>query len=229
MKQIIAMHGWAGHAGLWNHWRRMLEAQGWVWQSAERGYGAAPMNSPHWHSKPGERVVIAHSLGLHLLPDNRLADATAVVLLGCFATFAAAGKAGRATRAGLQGMRAALGSASEKDMLRRFLDKASAPLSIDAFPPSPLLGTLSDSGRNQLNEDLLLLESCRDLPMSWPRQARVLVVRGTKDAVVSAVCHRQLLYALSNQTIQVHIDSSLGHALITPRVLRVVNEWLQIP
>ena len=229
MKQIIAMHGWAGHAGLWNHWRRMLEPQGWAWQSAERGYGPAPMHIPQWHSTPGERVVIAHSLGLHLLPGDRLNEATAVVLLGCFTTFAEAGKAGRATRAGLQGMQAALGSASEQDMLRRFFNKASAPLSVDAFPPSPVLGALSDSGRNQLNEDLGLLGSCRQLPMAWPRQARVLVVRGMKDAVVSATCHQQLLDALSNQTIQVHCDPSSGHALITPRVLRIVDQWLQIP
>ena len=229
MNQIIAMHGWAGHAGLWNHWRRMLEPQGWVWQSAERGYGPAPLDMPQWHSTRGERVVIAHSLGLHLLPENRLKDATAVVLLGCFTTFAEAGTAGRATRAGLQGMRAALGSTSEQNMLRKFLEKASAPLSIDAFPPFPVLESLSNSGRNRLSEDLGLLESCRQLPMSWPRQARVLVVRGMKDAVVSAACHQQLLDALSNQTIQVHCDPSSGHALITPRVLRIVDQWLQIP
>lgn len=229
MRQIIAMHGWAGHAGLWNHWRRIFESQGWLWQSAERGYGPAPMDMPQWHSTPGERVVIAHSLGLHLLPDNRVKDATAVVLLGCFTTFAEPGRAGRATRAGLQGMRAALGSASEQNMLRKFLDKASAPLSVDALPPSPLLWALSDSGRNRLNDDLGLLESCRQLPKSWPRQARVLVVRGMKDAVVSAACHQLLLDALSSQTVQVHCDPVSGHALITPQVLRIVDQWLQIP
>ena len=229
MKQIIAMHGWAGHAGLWNHWKRVLEPLGWVWQSAERGYGPATMEMPQWHSKPGERVVIAHSLGLHLLPADRLKDATAVVLLGCFTTFAEAGRAGRATRAGLQGMRAALGSTSERDMLRKFLVKASAPLPVDAFPPFPVLGPLSDSGRNRLRDDLGLLESCRRLPMAWPHRARVLVVRGMKDSVVSAACHQQLLDALSHQAIQIHRDPSSGHALITPQVLGIVDQWLQVP
>ena len=94
----------------------------------------------------------------------------------------------------------------------------------------PRRGTiLSDSGRNRLNDDLGLLESCRQLPMSWPRQARVLVVRGLKDAVVSAAGHQQLVDALSNQTIQVHCDPSSGHALITPQVLGIVEQWLQIP
>ena len=50
-----------------------------------------------------------------------------------------------------------------------------------------------------------------------------------KDAVVSEACHQQLLDALSNKTIQVHCDPSSGHALITPRVLRIVDQWLQIP
>ena len=54
--------------------------------------------------------MIAHSLGLHLLPATVLAQADAVVLLASFSAFVPQGRAGRAVAAALKGMQAALGT-----------------------------------------------------------------------------------------------------------------------
>ena len=227
MNQIIAMHGWAGHAGLWYQWKRVLEQDGWLWQSAERGYGSAPPWTPSWRHGPGERVVIAHSLGLHLLTEEQLKHATAIALLGCFPSFVPAGPAGRALRAGLRGMRTALGSKGECIMLQRFFAKAAAPLSINALPASPLLAGLSVEGRQRLGSDLSLLERCCGLPAAWPQAARVLVVQGAKDAVVAETCQQQLLDLLDSQDCQICRDQRWGHALLTTDVLTVVHAWLR--
>ena len=39
MMQVLAMHGWAGQAGAWSHWRQRFEDEGARWSSADRGYG----------------------------------------------------------------------------------------------------------------------------------------------------------------------------------------------
>ena len=99
---------------------------------------------------PGCNLLIAHSLGLHLLPESVLAEADAVVLLGSFSAFVPNGRAGRAVAAALQGMQAALGTDQELTMLERFLDKAASPHARSALPPSPLLQGLTVLGRQRL-------------------------------------------------------------------------------
>ena len=109
MMQILAMHGWAGHAGSWFHWRQSFEQGGPTWTIADRGYGGGGPRPAAWTKGPGRNVLIAHSLGLHLLPASVLAQADAVVLLGSFSAFVPHGRAGRAVAAALKGMQAALG------------------------------------------------------------------------------------------------------------------------
>ena len=96
MMQVLAMHGWAGQAGAWSHWRQRFEDGGARWSSADRGYGGGEAVAPAWPPGPERNLLIAHSLGLHLLPAAVLAQADAVVLLGSFSAFVPHGRALRA-------------------------------------------------------------------------------------------------------------------------------------
>ena len=227
MTQIFAVHGWAGHAEQWTYWRRLMEQRQWSVQVMERGYGNNAPTRPSWTNKAGPRVVIAHSLGLHVLPSPLLQEATALVLLGCFTAFVPEGRNGRSTQAGLTGMRAALGSEGEGPMLERFFQRAIQPLSPGACPPSPLLKGLSSEGRQRLDDDLVLLETCRTLPRGWPSQARVLVIQGEQDAVMHPSSHQQLLDQLGSQVERVHRGPDWGHALITTEVWELVERWIE--
>ena len=226
MMQILAMHGWAGHAGAWSHWCQGFEAGGSLWTSANRGYGGEAPVQPAWSPSSNRKVLIAHSLGLHLLPAAVLAQADAVVLLGSFSAFVPSGRAGRGVAAALQGMQAALGTDQELAMLDRFLDKAASPHARSALPPSPLLKGLTVRGRQRLKQDLELLTQCRTLPLGWPGDVPVLVVQGEQDAVVHAASAQQLIDDLEHQPTTLHRDAAWGHALITPAVLSVVQRWL---
>ena len=227
MMQILAMHGWAGHAGTWSHWRQCLEAGGSIWTSANRGYGGEAPVSPAWNPNPNRKVLIAHSLGLHLLPGPVLGQADAVVLLGSFSAFVPSGRAGRAVAAALQGMQSALGTDQELAMLDRFLDKAASPHTRSALPPNPLLQGVTPLGRQRLQQDLELLAHCRKLPTGWPDAVPVLVVQGERDAVVHTASAQQLVDDLQHQPLTLHRDAAWGHALVTPAVLSVVQRWLE--
>ena len=227
MMQILAMHGWAGHAGSWAHWHQRFKEGGSRFTSADRGYGGQAPVSPAWISGPEQKVLIAHSLGPHLLPAPVLAQADAVVLLGSFSTFVPNGRAGRAVAAALRGMQAALDSEQELVMLERFLDKAASPHSRSALPPAPLLKGLTPLGRQRLEQDLELLAQCRTLPAGWPETVPVLVVQGERDAVVHTASAQQLIEDLGHQPLSLHRDPDWGHALITPPVLSLVQRWLE--
>ena len=227
MNQAITMHGWAGDASNWRHWREELMAVGWHWSDGERGYGNLPPRSPCWQPEHGRRLLIAHSLGLHLLNDSVIETATDVVLLGSFGRFVPNGRAGRAIRAGLAGMASALGSSEETGMLERFLARAAEPLSLSALPPSPLLGGLAAPGRHRLAADLNLLQECSELPAGFPVNARVLVVQGERDAIVPASSQQELSAALPGDRIEIVRLPNWGHALINLPVLAAVRSWLE--
>tara|TARA_B100001057_G_scaffold42014_1_gene37625 strand:- start:226 stop:918 length:693 start_codon:yes stop_codon:yes gene_type:complete len=227
MRQVIAAHGWAEDASIWRTWKRDFEAHGWQWQSADRGYGGQPWLRPSWSGQAGQRLVICHSLGLHLLTPSTLAAAQAIVILGGFAAFVPPGASGRPQARALRSMADLFGTPEEGAMLRKFVDRCASPLPATALPPHPLLSQLGESGRQRLRNDLTLLRDCADLPEGWPKSARTLVVQGEQDAIVCPKSQDLLLKLLEEQQTELIRLPEHGHALITPVVLRQVLAWIE--
>ena len=230
MRQVIAMHGWAGEPTQWRTWQRLFESERWQWTSGDRAYtqpAPAPLN---WSASAEQRLVICHSLGFHLLPISVLSLTTDLVLLGGFSRFIPEGAAGRRQRIGLNGMQQAIGTSEESSMLQRFRERVASPLPVSALPPDNLIQGLSVPGRARLQCDLTLLSSCVGLPKGCPTQMNVLVLQGDADAIVSIECHQQLLRDLEEHLqapVQVNVLNASGHALITPVVLKTVLAWLK--
>jgi len=227
--QVIAMHGWSGQASHWTPWCDAFAARGWSWQSGERGYGAASVVSPHWRDG-GRRVVIAHSLGPHLVTGEVLAAAEAVVLLASFGRFVPPGDAGRRLRSALAQMARQLESpASARTMLHHFLCNAAAPESADRLPAGPADGPLGEIQRQRLRRDLELLGRTTGLPDSFPQGIPVLVVEAAQDQIVVPAA-RQLLRAdletRGNRTQWLTLANA-GHCLLQPGLVAQVMAWLQ--
>jgi pimeloyl-[acyl-carrier protein] methyl ester esterase len=238
------MHGWAGQSSDWEPWRQVFEPLGWRWRSAERGYGTLPRAMPGW----GEgrwRLLIAHSLGPHLLPTSVLAAADGVVLLASFARFLPAGPAGRRGRAAIEGMIAQLGDPPPPDpgsgevaerreaataqraweMLRTFMEEAAAPDPVALMPAGGVAqAPPGPASRWRLRRDLLLLRETSGLPEGFPRQARVLIVEAELDRIVAPEAKRALREALPHA--EVIVMPAAGHALLQAPVQEVVLQWL---
>ena len=239
MKQVIAMHGWSCDSSVWASWERHFSHRGWLWQNGERGYGNRRCCHPSWAEPTSgatspcmasqRRVVIAHSLGPHLLDPSVLDQATDVVLLASFGRFVPEGPEGRALRTGLRGMQKAIGGPGEATMLRTFLKRAAQPAEVDGLPPGLEQQGLCERGRDCLREDLERLIGTSGLPAGLPQSARVLVVDGTDDAIVAPAASREHLQALSS-----HLQTApeqwqlrnVGHALLVPDLLVRVQQWL---
>ena len=232
MKQVIAMHGWAGDATQWKHWQQRFKADGWDWCNGERGYSHQRSVPPIWSPDASRRLVISHSLGWHLLTESVLIKATELILLAGFSRFVPSGPPGRAPRQGLAGMAQALDTDRELPMLKRFMKRASSPLPPTALPANLLMRRQgpSPTGRERLREDLDVLTTCRGLPMGCPDIERALVLQGEEDAIVSLDVHQQLVEDLLNRwpgsRTCVSVIPAHGHALITPGVLDEVLRWL---
>ena len=222
--QLIAMHGWAGDAEGWAPFHSTWEAQGWHWQCGDRGYGPRPPQAVAWRPGGGPRVVIAHSLGPHLLPVAVLEQADAVVLLASFGRFVAPGAGGRRLQAAINAMAAQLAGDGAETMLRSFLARAAAPQSAELLPPGLTTAPLGPKGREQLGHDLHLLGRSAGLPEGFPSQAKVLLVEGGADQIVSPEARHLLRQALpSADTLTL---AGVGHCLLSPALVPLVCGWI---
>lgn len=227
--QVMAMHGWAGESRHWDPLAARLEAEGWRWRSGERGYGAEPPREPRWHGG-GRKVVIAHSLGLHLLPVEVLAAADAVVLLASFGRFVPPGPSGRRLRTALAAMAAQLQDPeAARAMLQRFLREAAAPEPAELLPPGPAEGPLGELQRQRLRHDLELLGQTAGLPSGFPPDIPVLVVEAAQDRIVLPEARQLLrrdLEAQRSRTDWLTLQDA-GHCLLSPGLVEQVMAWLQ--
>jgi pimeloyl-[acyl-carrier protein] methyl ester esterase len=222
--QLIAMHGWCGDHRNWAPFEAGARQRGWSWQSADRGYGPCPPLAPAWPGA-GQRVVIAHSLGPHLLAPELLSQAEAVVLLASFGRFLPPGSGGRRLRAALAGMTRELEGASAETMLQAFLEEACAPQAVSQLPTTILEAPLTAAGRQRLQTDLACLQATRGLPKGFPCRVPCLIVEAELDRIVLPEARQQLRQALP-QADRITL-AGCGHALIAEGLLDQVIGWIE--
>ena len=220
---VIAMHGWAGDQRGWAPLAAAASARGWRWSNGERGYGQLPAALPTW-AGAGRRVLVVHSLGLHLLPPPLLAAAEAVVLLASFGRFVPAGAAGRRLRAALAGMEQALQGDAAEAMLGEFLRLAADPAAADPAAPTISERPLDAAGRQRLLADLRLLAATDGLPAGFPSAARLLIVEAGRDRIVAPEARQWLCDALP-QADRLHLAAA-GHCLLDTPLLPMLLGWL---
>ncbi len=221
--QLIAMHGWAGDQRGWAPFAAAAEAQGWSWSNGERGYGHLQPAMPGWGGR-GPRVLVVHSLGLHLVPAPLLAEAHAVILLASFGRFVPEGAPGRRLRTALAGMDQALEGNGADAMLRTFLAQAADPAEVDPATLGIADQAVSPSGRLRLRGDLELLSRTSGLPPAFPASARVLIVEAGCDRIVVPEARQQLREALPSADL-LHLAQA-GHCLLNPTLIPMLVGWL---
>lgn len=221
------MHGWAGDSRCWQPWIGSTAALDWSWQCGERGYGGLPPIDPVWpiDSPPDAlRVVIGHSLGIHLLTPDVLGQANAIVLLASFGMFVPPGRAGRRVRAALDGMAVKLGTETEaREMLGKFLANAAAPEPAALMPRGPEYD--AELALARLRQDLGLLSACQGLPAGFPAEARVLAIEAGHDQIVGPEARKFLRESLPGADWV--ILEKAGHALLQSDIIGMVTKWIE--
>jgi len=223
--QLIAMHGWCGDSRSWDPWLPLWQRRGWRCSCGERGYGNRAALQPGWAEGPGPRVVIAHSLGPHLLPATVLQQADALVLLSSFAGFVPAGRDGRNLRAALDGMTRELVGPDPGAMLQAFLQQVAAPSPPGLLQATPAVEPLTASGLQQLQDDLELLAQTTGLPKGFPTGAAILLVQAGADRIVAPLARRALEEALPEADVLTLRGA--GHGLLGTPVMAMVMAWLE--
>ena len=216
MKEIIAMHGWAGDSKQWSNWIDLFKCCDWEWQTAERGYKTMNPSTPRWNNELNQiglkRVAICHSLGLHVIDKRILCSATHVALINSFSRFIPSGKENRSVTMALNRMMNAIDTPNELSMLRKFHIKAHKPNDINVESTKSNLLHISDSGRLRLKNDLKLLMNSDSLPTGLNTDAKVLVINSEKD------------YILANQTKEKLAEDLISYLEVAPTIINLQEE-----
>ena len=234
MKEIIAMHGWAGDSTQWSKWITYFQFYNWEWQSAERGYKYISPYIPTWNNDLNQierkRVAICHSLGAHLIDKEVLSSATHVVLINSFSRFIPRGKENRSVIMALNRMMNAISTPDEVSMLRKFHIKAHKPNAINIESNESSLLHISDSGRLKLKNDLTLLMNSDSLPTGLKTDAKVLVINSKKDYILANQTKEKLAVDLIEYLefpptiINIHKE---GHLISDIKNIKTVQHWLE--
>ena len=234
MKEIIAMHGWAGDSSQWSNWEKIFKCCDWEWQTVERGYKDINPNAPRWNNDPNQigikRVAICHSLGSHLIDTRVLCSATHVVLINSFSRFIPNGKETLSVTMALEKMINAINTPREASMLRKFHIKAHKPNEINMKSTESNLLHISDSGRLRLKKDLIRLINSDSLPIGLNSYANVLIVNSEQDYILANQTKAKLAEDLINHLEVVPKTINLqeeGHSITKIKSIKKIKHWLE--
>ena len=234
MKEIIAMHGWAGDSNQWSNWEQIFKCYEWEWRNSERGYTALSPHIPKWNHNSNQvklkKVAICHSLGSHLIDKQVLYAATHVVLINSFSRFIPSGKENRPIGLALNKMMNAINTPNEAAMLRKFHIKAYKPNCIDIDSTDSTLLHISDPGRLRLENDLRLLMNSNSLPIGLNTNSKVLIINSEQDYILANQTKAKLAEDLKN-----HLETAPeiinlqeeGHSITKIKNIKKIKHWLE--
>ena len=234
MKEIIAMHGWAGDSNQWSNWIDIFKCCNWQWHTADRGYKNLSPYTPSWNKKVNSdrliRVAICHSLGSHIIDRNILSSATHVVFINSFSRFIPSGKEKRSVIMALNRMMDAFNTPNEQFMLRKFHIKSHKPNDINLESSESNLLHISDSGRLKLKNDLKLLIDSDSLPSGLSPDAKVLVINSHQDYILANQTKEKLAEDLISHLESVPTTINLqdeGHSISKVKNIKKIKQWLE--
>ena len=209
---VVAQHGWGFGAWCWDRWRDVLPAN-FALHCPDRGYFG-----PAMAVEVQPRIVLAHSLGLHLLSPQLWATAELIVVISGFSSFhSACARQARRSRRTVEQMLARL-EREPAALLADFYARCGVP------SDNRWSGAIDADG---LRRDLQLLqESVLELS-AMPTAAQVLILHGSRDRVVPVERAEELRELLPNSALAIVAEA--GHALPLTHVRacweRVERAW----
>lgn len=188
----ILQHGWGCDSSFWSRWNAFAPKETKL-QVLDRGYFGHPISLMHTTHKPV--VVIAHSFGLHLLPESVFQIAEALIIFSGFSAF-------HSTAVDLMLKRMEV---NPLDVLARFQRKCFLPSkSILQTIPSKINQTLLLDDLRCLKQSQFDIKNITNIPKS-------VIIHGDDDRIVHLERAQELHRQLPNSKLL--IVEKAGHAL----------------
>lgn len=201
--EIITYHGWGFSSAIWKHWTAILPA-GTSVSHADQGYFGERIQ-PEFRQLSSRKVILTHSFGLHLCPEQNLKEADHLVIMSGFLSFHPEKSAdNRRSRLVLQ------------QMMSRFVEKPKEVLSgfyKNTFSPVNGIIKVADTfSHDRLLEDLGKLETSRLTPEYLYQVPEITIIHGEADKIVPKDKSRRMFAVLRRRSQYFEIKHA-GHGV----------------
>ena len=232
MNQIISQHGWGLDQSMWNKVKEEFIRQNWIWQDNNRGYYSDPHVKVNWikdDSENNKKVVICHSLGIHLIGKEILREASHIVLINSFYNFIPSNNESKITMRTLLRMEKKINSGEVRFMLEEFISRSFMPNQVDIKFKS-----IFNLNSKQINLKSLLkdFQKLYFQPITFDlfsEHAEVLIIKSKNDFILKEYASNEFINLLNNSQINkpklVQIENQ-GHLIDNNYIVEILKEWL---
>lgn len=202
--EVIAFHGWGFDASCWEGWELVFGSKS-TFETFERGYFGDAKRTPIFTGKKVVKIIITHSFGLHLCPDELFREADLLIICNGFISFhPVAAQYRRRSRLVVKQMLNALRGHPEK-VLKDFYENTFKPQEPATVPGSEFDKELLINDLQVLDTNILELSLLKSID-------KICILHGFEDAIVHRRKGRTLYENLSGQAKYFEIKNA-GHAL----------------
>jgi len=232
MNQIISQHGWGLDQSMWNKVKEEFIRQNWIWQDNNRGYYSDPHVKVNWikdDSENNKKVVICHSLGIHLIGKEILREASHIVLINSFYNFIPSNNESKITMKTLLRMEKKINSGEVRFMLEEFISRSFMPNQVDIKFKSIFNLKSKQINLKNLLKDFQKLYLQKSTFSLFSKNTDILVIKSKNDLILKDYASDEFVYLLNNSQINkpklVQIEGQ-GHLIDNSCIVKILKDWL---
>ena len=232
MNQIISQHGWGLDQSMWNKVKEEFIRQNWIWQDNNRGYYSDPQVKVNWikdDSENNKKVVICHSLGIHLIGKEILREASHIVLINSFYNFIPSNNESKITMRTLLRMEKKINSGEVRFMLKEFISRSFMPNQVDIKFKSIFNLKSKQINLKNLLKDFQKLYLQKSTFSLFSKNTDILVIKSKNDLILKDYASDEFVYLLNNSQINkpklVQIEGQ-GHLIDNSCIVKILKDWL---
>ena len=232
MNQIISQHGWGLDQSMWNKVKEEFIRQNWIWQDNNRGYYSDPYVKVNWirdDSENNKKVVICHSLGIHLIGKEILREASHIVLINSFYNFIPSNNESKITMRTLLRMEKKINSGEVRFMLEEFINRSFMPNQVDIKFKSIFNLKSKQINLKNLLKDFQKLYLQKSTFSLFSKNTDILLIKSKNDLILKDYASDEFVYLLNNSQINkpklVQIEGQ-GHLIDNSCIVKILKDWL---
>ena len=232
MNQFISQHGWAFDSSLWIELKKIYIEDDWIWQDNERGYFNRTCLSPKWindYSLNRKRVIIIHSLGIHLIDRNILLNASHVIFINSFYNFIPDNKDRKLIIKSLERMKKKLNKQEVKHMLNEFYKNSFFPNEINLNNQKKFASKFDNANISYLKNDFCKLNINEKAPLLISKECNVLIIKSINDRIVnhnSSISFIESMRKTQTQEPKILEIENQGHIIDNYKIFNLINNWI---
>ena len=231
MNEIISQHGWAFDSTLWTELRKIYIDSSWIWQDSERGYFNRALVSPKWinNSHNQKKVIIIHSLGIHLIDKNILLNASHAIFINSFYNFIPKNKDRKLIVRALEKMNNKFNNLEIKFMLNEFYKNSFLPNKIDLNYKKAISIKFDNANISNLKNDFKKLSIQDKPPLLVSKNCNVLIIKSSDDLILnhnSSTIFTELMSKTQTKKPTIIEVENQGHIISNYKIFNLIDNWI---